>query len=147
MSITQFRGEYRFLSNFWTAPFVLDGVVYASVEHAFQAAKAENPLWSEWIRQAPTSGEAKRRGRLARRRTDWEYIKLGRMYRCVEAKFLQHENLKQRLLATGQRQLVEGNNWHDNTFGNCTCQRCAHIQGENHLGKMLMKIRGKLRNA
>ena len=36
--ITAFRGEHAFLSNFHPAPVVLDGEIYRSVEHAYQAA-------------------------------------------------------------------------------------------------------------
>ena len=36
------KPEYRFLSNFWEASFCLDGVVYRSVEHFFQAQKTDD---------------------------------------------------------------------------------------------------------
>ena len=47
--------------------------------------------------------------------------------------------LKQRLLATGNRELIEGNHWHDNFWDSCTCDRCRN-NGQNLLGKLLMKL-------
>lgn len=31
--------------------------------------------------------------------------------------------------------------WHDNFWGNCTCVKCENIEGQNWLGKLLMKVR------
>ena len=42
---------------------------------------------------------------------------------------------------TGLEEIVEGNYWHDNYWGNCTCDKCKNIEGQNKLGKILMKIR------
>jgi hypothetical protein len=39
--------------------------------------------------------------------------------------------------------LIEGNWWHDNFYGSCTCNKCVN-KGENNLGKILMKIREEL---
>lgn len=44
MEINKFTGKYRFLSNFYEVPIIVDGIKYRSVEHAFQAAKATNEL-------------------------------------------------------------------------------------------------------
>ncbi len=38
-TITDFEGEYYFLSNFYESPVIYDGVQYGSSEAAFQAAK------------------------------------------------------------------------------------------------------------
>ncbi len=37
--ISAFRGKYYFLSNFYAAPVVWDGVSYKNNEAAFQSAK------------------------------------------------------------------------------------------------------------
>lgn len=37
--IDSFHGEYAFLSNYYDSPIFYDGILYPSVEHAFQAAK------------------------------------------------------------------------------------------------------------
>jgi len=41
-SITQFRFEYKFLSNFFETPIEFENEIYPTVEHAFQAAKTLN---------------------------------------------------------------------------------------------------------
>ena len=64
----------------------------------------------------------------------------------VECKFYQNPELLQKLIDTGDEELVEGNTWHDNFWGNCTCEKCRDIPGENHLGKILMDIRKKYKN-
>ena len=48
------------------------------------------------------------------------------------------------LLLTGGAELIEGNHWHDNFWGICTCDKCWDKRQENQLGKLLMKIRNKL---
>lgn len=42
--VNRFAGIYEFLSNFYPAPVTLDGVVYPTVENAFQAAKTGDIL-------------------------------------------------------------------------------------------------------
>jgi predicted NAD-dependent protein-ADP-ribosyltransferase YbiA (DUF1768 family) len=49
------------------------------------------------------------------------------------------------LLNTGDEELIEGNYWHDNYWGNCTCSKCKDIEGQNKLGKILMKVRDEIR--
>ena len=63
------------------------------------------------------------------------------MEEIVAAKFTQHPDLAEKLLETGSMILIEGNDWGDTYWGAATSTE----QGENHLGKILMKIRGKLR--
>jgi len=48
--------------------------------------------------------------------------------------------LRQRLLATGDAILVEGNTRHDCIFGRCHCSKCGGT-GLNWLGVLLMEIR------
>jgi predicted NAD-dependent protein-ADP-ribosyltransferase YbiA (DUF1768 family) len=62
----------------------------------------------------------------------------------VREKFKQ-EDLKQMLLDTGDQELIEGNFWHDNFFGVCSCGACLG-KGQNNLGKILMKIREEVRS-
>ena len=71
-------------------------------------------------------------------RPDWEQVKTGIMEEIVRAKFTQHPELAALLLATGDTVLVEGNHWGDTCWGVDT----RTGRGENHLGKILMKVRG-----
>lgn len=141
--IEKFDGQYAFLSNFYDSPLPTNGgeVIYPTVEHYFQAMKTENPREREKIRLAPTPGKAKRLGRNVNLRADWEEVKQSVMKYALIKKFNNNPELKSLLLETGDAELVEGNDWHDNYWGNCSCAKCANIPGANHLGKLLMEIR------
>jgi hypothetical protein len=84
--IPQFEGPYRFLSNFWDEP-------KPSLEHFYQSQKTLDPDWKKKILAAETPGKAKRLGRMAPLRTDWETIKLSVMERLVRKKFTSSNEL------------------------------------------------------
>lgn len=71
-------------------------------------------------------------------RPDWEEAKVGIMEELVRLKFTAHADLRARLLATGDAELIEGNNWNDRFWGVC------RGQGQNQLGLILMKVRSEL---
>ena len=135
--ITRFRGDHFFLSNFSASQVAYDGVMYPTVEHAYQAAKTCDPNAREWVRQATTAGEAKKRGQKVPMRSDWMGIRVSVMYWIVRSKF-KDPTLARLLLQTGSCLLIEGN-FHGDTFWG----QCKGI-GENHLGKILMQIRLEL---
>ena len=135
-----FDGEYAFLSNFYNASCIFEDKFYPTVEHAFQAAKSLDQAERDWIAAAGSPGLAKRLGRRINLRPDWEKIKFDVMEECLRSKFADPV-LKQKLLSTGDEELVEGNYWHDNTYGNCSCEKCKDIVGRNMFGNILMKLR------
>ena len=140
-SITDFHEEqYRFLSNFYEAKVEYKGLVFGSNEAAFQAQKCmteeEKVQFTEF-----GPGKSKGVGRRVRLRPDWEQVKVGIMEEIVRAKFAQHPELAAKLLATEDQVLVEGNHWGDTFWGVDTRTGL----GENHLGKILMKVREELR--
>ena len=67
------------------------------------------------------------------------------MYQGLKLKF-SDPILKEKLLATGNEKLEEGNWWHDNFWGNCYCPKCKNIEGVNKLGKLLMLLRKELKD-
>jgi ribA/ribD-fused uncharacterized protein len=138
--IKEFQGEYRFLSNFWPCKVVLDGETYASVEHAFQAAKTRNAEVRKKIQAAKSPGEAKRMGRLVYLRDGWEEGKIGVMDYLIMHKFHDNPELGEKLFNTGNEELQEGNYWHDTFWG----VDLNTGKGENHLGKILMNVRKTL---
>ena len=73
------------------------------------------------------------------RRSDWEAVKIDVMYKALLLKFSQNPELSELLLLTGERELIEhspyDSYWGDGGDGT----------GENHLGKLLMKLRRELR--
>ena len=140
MKINHFRGEYAFLSNFWEVPVTYKGMTYGSNEAAFQAQKCiteEEKM--EFTQLRPSA--SKKLGRWVKLRPDWEEVKVGLMEEIVRAKFTQNEELKALLLATGEAYLEEGNTWHDTCWG----VDAKTGEGQNHLGKILMKVRGELK--
>jgi ribA/ribD-fused uncharacterized protein len=146
MTILTFKGNYRFLSNFYPCLVYFKGLTYPTAEHAYQAWKTTNPSDHVRIATAETPAQAKRLGRQTKCRKNWEDIKLDVMYQIVKAKFEQNEGLMNNLLKTGEVELREGNVWHDNFWGNCYCSRCETITGQNNLGKILMRIRNEAEN-
>ena len=142
--ITEFDGKYAFLSNFFYAPFVYDGIIYPTNEHFFQAMKTLDQEKRKQIAEAKTPGAAKRMGRQVQLREDWEQVKYTAMRVGVERKFDAHPGLAKKLIATGDAILIEGNSWHDNTWGSCLCPKCADIAGKNWLGEILMERRKEL---
>ncbi len=133
--IDKFDKETRFLSNFWPC-FELG----RSVEHYYQAAKATNLKDRNWVLDSHNAAAAKYRGRKIEVIQGWDEIKLYRMEELLRRKFYDPK-LRDLLLATGDAELVEGNWWGDTYWGVCKGV------GENHLGKLLMKIREELRGS
>lgn len=133
-----FDGEYRWLSNFWECCITYRGVVFSSLEAAYQAAKSTTQEdFDKFIYLTP--GKAKKLGKKIKLRADWESVKLSIMEELLRTKF-SNVILRNKLMDTGKAELVEGNYWHDNCWGSCTCVKCGN-KGENHLGKLLMKLR------
>ena len=139
-AITSFTGQYRFLSNFYPAVVTLDGIECPTVEHAYQAAKTIYQHERATIIAAPTPGAAKRAGRRCTKREDWDEVKLQAMLTLLRKKFA-HPALMEKLLATGDAELIEGNTWGDTYWG-----RCNGV-GENHLGRLLMQVRAEINAA
>ena len=144
--IDKFDGEFAFLSNFYPSAISDGYTTFLTVEHYFQACKCEYMDDYDAIAAAPTPGQAKRLGRQAILRDDWEQNKLNVMETALRKKFA-IPKLREQLLATGDAYLVEGNYWHDNTWGDCGCEKCKHTHGQNNLGKLLMKIRTDIRES
>lgn len=140
-----FRDEYYFLSNFYMVDFVdYTGNIWPSVENFFQAMKSLSVNDRERIRNASTAKEAKRMGREILLRDDWESVKVNVMRDALSYKFRQNKDLKDRLISTGNAVLIEGNYYHDNIWGDCYCEKCKNIRGQNYLGRLLMGIRSRL---
>jgi ribA/ribD-fused uncharacterized protein len=146
--ITRFADGYLFLSNFFPSPVAYpdsgpEAVIYPTLEHAFQAAKTDDLATRARIRTASSPGRAKRIGQSVSLRPDWERDRPAVMRALLWAKF-SAEPLRTRLLATGEARLVEGNTWHDQTWGQCQCVAHVGQPGRNLLGRLLMEVRQAL---
>lgn len=132
--INKFSNKFQFLSNFYPEEMEYEGDIYASSEHAFQAAKATNEEDRLKVKNTATCGASKRAGRSIELRKDWEDVKDEIMLNILRAKF-SNPNLAKMLLDTGEEELIEGNTWGDTYWGVCKGK------GKNVLGKLLMKVR------
>lgn len=144
--ITQFRGSWAFLSNFHPAVLEWEGITYPTSEHAFNAGKTLDRADRLHIAAAPTPGEAKRLGRAVKLRPLWDAsVRYDVMREVLWAKFTCHPGRINALVGTGDAELIEGNTWHDQHWGDCSCglPKCA-VPGANHLGRMLMELRDNL---
>lgn len=135
--INSFSGEYRFLSNFWPSPLLVQGIVYPTVEHAFQAMKSLDKAERARIAHLEMPGKAKRAGREVTLREDWEQVKVSVMRALVRQKFAAAP-LARALVATGDSPLIEGNHWGDRFWG------VSGGEGTNWLGRILEDRRARL---
>lgn len=133
---------YEFLSNFYPARVEFEGIWYPTTEHAYQAAKSLKITDRMRIGLLPTAGQAKRAGQKVKLRPDWATAKFKVMEALVLQKFTRHPKLRHALQETGDAYLLEGNTWHDNVWGDCTCGRKkCRAKGQNNLGRILMEVR------
>lgn len=143
--IGSFTGRYGWLSNFARAEAQYDGRAYPTAEHAFAAAKTVDDADRARIAGLPTPAEAKHAGRAVELRPGWDRrVRFEAMAEILRSKF-QTPGMSARLAGTGDTLLVEGNEHHDQTWGDCRCPRHVEEPGENHLGRLLMVLRGEIR--
>ena len=140
--ITEFRGAYRFLSNFYPCNIEWLGHTYPSVEHAFQAAKfPTHPDVLVRIQGNVTPGESKAIASAFKNLVEPSWFIFTRelvMFFLLRQKFAPGTDLARKLIQTNDAELIEGNTWNDTFWGVCKGV------GENNLGKILMVIRSEL---
>ena len=139
-SITEFSGRWTRLGNYGPCAIWFDNHIYGSTEHAYHAAKTLDEGERQKIRNLATPNQAKKAGQLVTLRKDWESVKIGIMEQLLLEKFAQEPD-RTILLSTGEVELVEGNWWGDKFWGQCPLG-----EGQNWLGKLLMKTRAALVN-
>lgn len=143
--IEAFAGADRFLSNFWPSLITWRGREAPTVEHHYNAAKTLDPHEQNTVYAQDTPGKAKRTGQEVTLQPNWDNIKAGIMEELLRLKFAPGTDLARRLTATGDALLLEGNTWHDQYWGQCTCEQHYHWAGGNTLGRLLMQVRADLR--
>lgn len=143
------------LSQWWQSPFTVGGVEYATAEHWMMAAKARLFDDAEAERKALTASGpalAKKAGRLVRGFDEavWERERSGIVVEGSVHKFRQEDRLRDYLLGTGDRVLVEASPM-DRIWGiglaadDERAQDPACWRGLNLLGFALMEARERLR--
>lgn len=143
MAVIKFYYEYEengFLSNFYPSPICLDGLLWPTVEHFYQASKTDDPTYREKVRLAPTADEAKKLGNAPECaiRKDWDTRKVDAMRQALTAKFSQHPALRSALIATGDAVLIE-NSKKDYFWG-----IGEEGTGKSMLGALLMEVRASI---
>jgi len=135
--IGPFSGEFDWLSNFFPCKLEFEGLTFDNSEAAFQAAKCLNPIErTKFVGLA--AGKSKRLGKKVELRPDWNDIRIDVMREVLRAKFGQNKDLAEKLVATGDAELIEFNNWRDVFWGVC------NGKGNNQLGKLLMEVRKEI---
>jgi hypothetical protein len=127
------------LSPFAALEVMIDGVVYKTTEHAYQALRVVAECRASIIASGSPL-EAWREGQKCKENNqllpniDKEQL----MEKIFRAKLVQHDYLKEVLLATGDRELIKVMPtdlfWGTDGVGN----------GENRMGKLWMKLRSEL---
>ena len=140
--IESFGGTYRWLSNFTVLEYPIEykGYMFKTTENLYQAHKALHNDDVKFISEL-TAGHAKRVGRVIEMDPLFETNKIKIMYDIQLQKYSQPK-FKQLLLLTGNMKIIEGNTWHDNIWGICSCDKCGS-NGTNYLGRIIMKIRNE----
>jgi ribA/ribD-fused uncharacterized protein len=132
--------EFRFLSNAWPSCFDHWGATYPTVEHYYQAMKCAWFEEAEAVRASPSPQAARLRGQYVEIIPGWDGMREQVMYVGLVHKFAQSRDLRERLLATGGRELVEYAPYGDTFWG-----VDRELRGENRLGRLLMRAREWLR--
>ena len=136
ITIDSFSGKYECFSNF-SAHTVGQ---YATSEHAFQAKKATNRRDHDYVALSPSPASAKWRGRRIGLCADWDANKDNHMLRIVLDKFLQHRDIGDILIGTGDAILIEGN-FHGDDYWGMIRDSGGNWTGQNKLGEILMMVR------
>ena len=132
---------YDAFSNFVPCEIEMDGIVYPTTEHAYQAHKVRSRLLRKQIAKMDTPGKAKRAGRSVMMRHDWQAVKFDIMVECLRLKFAQ-EPFRSMLLETGDEVIAEdAREWDDTEWG-----LGKSGKGKNKLGKAIMQVRQEIRD-
>jgi ribA/ribD-fused uncharacterized protein len=143
-----YEHDFYVLSNFSAFRLEWQGEIFDTSEAAYHAEKfwGYGMVHTSWdlirtIREAPSAHEAFKIAERNKplRRPDWDDVKVGIMKRILRAKADQHEYVRRKLLATGDRELVE-DSWRDDFWG-----WGPNRDGKNMLGKLWMEVRSELR--
>ncbi len=153
---------YGAFSNLYRREITINGVIFATVEHAYQSLKPRDPRVRDWLLAAPApslvalaahvlpSDEADPTMVMSRTgeallgfhtRPGWSRLRYPWMMECLRAKFSQHGDLCALLLETGDRQIVEAGKIDDEAG-----RRWGIVngRGQNYLGRMLMRLRAEM---
>lgn len=142
-----YEQDFYVLSNFSAFNLVWEHRTFPTSEHAYQWTKfhysrLSSPSELQWQIQHAASAHAafkmaeQNKGRC---RPDWSEAKVAVMRQIIRAKADQHEYVRRKLLATGDRELIE-NSWRDDFWG-----WGPNRDGQNMLGQLWMELRSAIK--
>lgn len=141
-----YEQDFYVLSNFSAFNLFYSGdwETYPTSEHAYHCqkfTKTNIDIWKK-IKNAKSAHEAFKIAEENKgyRRKDWDDVKVGIMRQILWDKVGQHEYVSRKLIATGDRELVE-DSWRDDFWG-----WGPNKDGKNMLGKLWMEIRSAIIN-
>ena len=163
--ITFYRSNekpYGVFSNLYRRPILIDGQEFPTVEHAYQSLKPREAKVRDWLLAAPAPSlvalcahvlpsdepdPALVMGRTAdallgfHTRPGWSRLRYPWMLTCLMAKFSQHQDMADLLIATGDAQIIEAGRIDDDAG-----RRWGIVngRGSNYLGRLLMRVRGTI---
>lgn len=138
--IKEFRGQYRWLSNFAPVQIYREGRKYGCVEAAYMSCKSSDEKWKNFCVDTDNNpGVIKKASKVIELVPGWEEKKVPIMTDLLHQKF-SASPYKKLLLSTGDEHIQEGNYWGDTFWGVCL----KTDKGENKLGELLMELRTKL---
>lgn len=131
--------EFYVFDNFSSFQVDWKGVVWATSEHAYQAAKfldVDEEI-VEKIKMARSAHDAQKiaNENKDKRPKNWDSIKIGIMKEILRNKIKQHPYVLKKLLQSGNREIIE-DSWRDNRWG-----WGQDRKGQNLLGKIWMELR------
>lgn len=146
-----FFTSHAWASNFYPAPIDIQGQSFYTSEQAYQYAKgirSGDPHTATLILRAKSPKEAKLLGSGVTPKGKWDDDKIDVMRHILTEKFKQHADLRQKLLATGQANLIEASL--DTFWGAKATLTSKSIKdgswtGANTLGKILAEVRHELK--
>jgi len=150
-----YEQDFYVLSNFSAFNLKWHGRTFPTSEHAYHwsrfvlgwdltdAAGMDAAPVAVRIMAAPSAHEAFKLAQEYRdlQHPNWVRDKIDTMRRILRAKAEQHQYVRRKLLATGERELIE-DSWRDEFWG-----WGPNRDGHNMLGKLWMEVRSELRAA
>ncbi|HPE14490.1 MAG TPA: NADAR family protein [Bacilli bacterium] len=136
--------EFYCLNNFSSFKVEYNGVLYSSLEEAYQTIGflVPAPKIAQQIKNSHSAHEAQKLAYANRKfqRKDWDEVKVFIMEDLLRAKIKQNPYVKKKLLETKDYTIVE-DSLKDDFWG-----WGPNRNGQNQLGKLWMKLREELRH-
>lgn len=135
-----YESEYYTFSNFAAFAVTYNGRVWMTSKHAYQAAKFDDDNVITLIHQASSAHDSKKIAHNYKNKVNenWDQVKVGVMEDILRAKTSQHPYIRERLIETETREIIE------DSHGDAFWGRGADHKGRNELGKVWMRIRAEI---